>query len=478
MKKNILLITADQFRYDAMGHRGVFPVKTPHLDSLAAGGTTFEQAYTPYPMCVPARASIMTGLHSFRHGVYYNDQPWPEDSPTIPGELAANGYYTIEVGKTHFMPWRRHGGFQKLILPEDYSSYLAEKYGADESKPAYQAEGWDDMVVKHYSRTWESRIEPEDYEPTYFTNRAISELEKLVRRRECTGDADEPFFMWVSFLQPHSPCAPPPPYDSMYHPEEIPPPVKSEEEKMHFSTPLRGFSKGWDALTPELIAAFRARYFGSVSLVDSEIGRLLKALERLSLRENTLVIFTSDHGEYMGDHHQMQKGFFHDAASRIPLIFNGPGVAEGHVEHGEASLCDLKPTLLDLCGLLSLPLRDEEGRHLYHAVPAEDTISLVPALQGESLPPNRVNISETGLYGQGIMAKCGSEKINYYPQTGEFDWFDLHADPHELNNRGRKLVFSDLPGWTKDAFEKVLRHTKPLQSQSYFFSGKVRRMFT
>jgi len=186
--KDILLITADQFRHDALGCRGIFPIQTPNLDALAAGGTVFEQAYPPYPMCVPARASIMTGLHSFRDGVYSNDLGWPEECQTLPAVLAENGSSTIEVGKTHFIPKRRHGGFQKIILSEDD-------------------------------------------EPTYFTTRARGELEKLVQQRDYPGDAEELFFLWLSVLPPHSPCASPPPYDKMYRPEDMPLPVKSKEEK-------------------------------------------------------------------------------------------------------------------------------------------------------------------------------------------------------------------------------------------------------
>jgi len=478
MRNNFLFITADQFRHDALGCRGVFPIHTPHLDALAAGGTVFDQAYCPNPMCVPARASIMTGLPCHRHGVYYNDQAWSEGVPTLPAVLAANGYDTVEVGKTHFFPTHRHGGFQKVILPSDYHQAMRKKYGAARKSSAAGTGNWEEMIIRHYTRQWDGSIQPEDYEPTYFTTRAIAELEKLVRRRECTGDASEPFFMWLSLLQPHSPCAPPPPYDSLYRPEDLKPPVKSEAEKEGFAAPLRGFSRGWEALPPEIIANFRARYLGSVSLVDHEISRMLAALRSLGLHENTIVIFSSDHGEYAGDHHQMQKGFFHDAASRVPLIFSGPGIAVGHRVSGEANLYDLKPTLLDLCGLLRPPVRDRDGRCLYHGVAEEGTLSLRPALQGGELPGDRVNVSESGIYGQGMMAKRGREKFNYYPQTNELDYFDLETDPDELINRGREFQFSTLPSWARETFAGIMRHTAPLQSQSYCFEGRVRRMFT
>jgi len=467
MNQNILFITADQFRADAMGFQGVFPVRTPNLDALAAGGTVFEQAYTPNPLCMPARASIMTGMHSFQHGVYIGgSNSWGDDVETLPGALAANGYYTIQIGKTHFSPKRRHGGFTKNITPEDR---LRKK------KPD---PNWDKMVVSHYSREWDGSNEPEDYEPVFSTTRALQELDLLVSRRQCTGEADEPFFMWLSFLRPHSPCAPPPPYDTMYKPEDIPPPVKTEEEKEHFARPLREFAKGWKEITPEITEKFRPRYFGDVTCVDDQIGRMIEGLERLGLRENTLIVFSSDHGDYLGDHHQFQKAYFHDASSKVPFIFNGPRVEKGRRVNSSVSLCDLKPTLLDYCMLLNPSTRDASGRKINDHTACDDTLSLLPALGGAELPANRVIISESAIYGQSIMAKRNHEKYNYYPQTNEFDYFDLEADPNELDNRGRGLTLDTVPGWARETFQKILRHSGPLKDSSFAYEDKILPLFT
>lgn len=478
MARNVLLITADQFRYDAMGHCGVFPVKTPHLDALAAGGTSL-QAYTPYPMCCPARASIMTGEPPCRHGVYYNDQPWRKTLETLPGVLSENGFHTIMIGKTHFFPQRFHGGFDTLILPGDIRRKLGKAGGKPKREPGEAGRNWDEMIVRHYQQTWPEDGIPEQYPAVALTTYALEKLEHLAGSRECTGATTEPFFMWLSWLQPHSPCKPPPPYGTMYKPEDLPPPVKTEEEKESFSWQSRENIRGWRALDEATIRDFRARYLGDVSLVDAQVGRVVEKLVELGLRENTVVIFSSDHGEYMGDHHRMQKGGFHEPSCRVPLIFNGPGVKAGHRPAGLATLCDLKPTIQEACDLLMPSLHDPQGEHLYPEwKPAPDTMSLVGALEGGDIPGDRVVFSENAVYGQSMMARKGTLKYNYYPQTHEFDFFDLAEDPNELNNRKNEVTWETLPDWARDTFAKILAESEPLRKGSYFYDGKIFPMFT
>jgi arylsulfatase len=478
MRPNIVFITADQFRYDAMGHCGVFPVKTPHLDALAAGGTTFE-AYTPYPMCCPARASIMTGLPACRHGVYYNGMPWKKNLETLPGVLSENGYHTTLVGKTHFYPPRLHGGFDRLFLIEDALSRAGVSVGKKKRNKGEVGRTWDEMIVRHYQQTWKEGDNPENYPATLLTTHALGQLEELAQTRSCPGPNGEPFFMWLSYLQPHSPCKPPPPYADMYHPDELPPPAKTEEQVATFSERTKARMRGWRALDEDTIRKFRARYLGDVSLVDAEVGRVLDKLAALGLRENTIVIFSSDHGEFMGDHHMMQKGGFQECASRVPLIFNGPGIASGHRARGLVTLCDLKPTVQDLCGLLMPSLKDESGKRLFPEWAADpDSLSLLEALQGGNLDSERVVFSEAGTYGICLMARRGMEKICYYPDTQEFDWFDLGSDPSEFNNRGRELTWDKLPGWARDTFSRILADCEALRGSSYFYDGRIFPMFT
>jgi arylsulfatase len=478
MAHNIVLITADQFRYDAMGHCGTFPVKTPHLDALAGEGTSLE-AYTPYPMCCPARASIMTGVPPCRHGVYYNGMPWKRELDTLPGQLSANGYFTTIIGKTHFYPPQFHGGADRLTTPQDIRKKVGRKETKPERSPGEIGRTWDEMIVKHYQQKWKDGDDPEKYPGIAITTHALEELDQLAHQRHCRGNAREPFFMWLSVQQPHSPCKPPPPYADMYHPDDFPPPIKTEQELETLPHQLRQKMRGWRALDEETIRDFRARYFGDVSLVDAQVGRVMEKLAALGLRENTIVIFTSDHGEYLGDHHQMQKGGFHECSSRVPLIFSGPGIAAGHRPQGFASLCDLKPTLLDRAGLLMPSLRDDRGKLLYPEWAADpDSISLSKGLQGGDLDPGRVIFSENGVYGLSMMARRGMEKFNYYPDTQEFDWFDLSSDPDELHSRGREVTWETLPEWARDTFARILAECESLRGGSYEYDGVIRPMFT
>lgn len=478
MNQNILLITADQFRYDAMGHCGVFPVQTPHIDALAAGGTSLE-AYTPYPMCVPARASIMTGLPAHKHGAYYNGMPWHKNLETLPGVLSENGFHSVIVGKTHFYPERFHGGFDKMHLNSDIRRKIGRKENKKKRSPGEIGRTWDKMIVNHYNQTWPEDQDLESSPGIAFTSHALGELDHLSQTRDCQGGTSEPFFMWLSLLQPHSPCKPPPPYSTMYRPEDLPPPVRNEEEKEFFSWQFRQKSFAWRAVTEESLRAFRARYLGDVSLVDAQVGRMMQKLEELGLRENTLVIFSSDHGEYMGDHHQMQKGSFHECSSRVPLIFNGPGVKAGHRPSGFSTLCDLKPTLLDSCELLMPSHRDSYGKLVFPEwSPAQDAISLVPMLRGGDIPSDRVVYSENGVYGQSMMVRRENLKFNYYPQTQEFDFFDLATDPDELKNRGREVTWESLPAWAHETLSRILTESEYLKQGSYFYDGKVWPMFT
>jgi len=181
----------------------------------------------------------------------------------------------------------------------------------------------------------------------------------------------------------------------------------------------------------------------------------------------------------VGDHHRMQKGGFHEPSSRVPLIFNGPGVKTGHRPAGLSTLCDLKPTILYACELLMPSHHDAQGEPLYPEwKPAPDTMSLVAALEGGGIPSDRVVFSENGVYGQSMMARKGTLKYNYYPQTNEFDFFDPAEDHHDLYNRKFRVTWETLPDWARNTFAKILAESELLRKGSFFYDGKVFPMFT
>lgn len=472
--RNILLITADQFRYDMLGILGVHPVQTPTLDRLAAEGTRFDRAYCPYPLCVPARASIMTGLRACDHGVYYNDQGWSNALPTLPGRLAENGYYTTEVGKTHFYPRRRHAGFHRVW--ETDVAYIREleargltRYNVAERHGKYGSA----------FKTTPTHLPPEMHLTIRTTDVALDELGTIAARRRCRQFGYEGFFMWLSYFSPHVPCDPPEPYFSMYDRGSLTPFVRNEGELETFSAPLKRSRDEWRFMDDAWMAKLRAQYMGDVTLVDHQIARVLEKLDELQLRDNTLIVFTADHGDYLGDHWLQQKGFFHDPSARIPLLFNGPGIAAGQVVDGLASLLDLYPTLLDYEELWMPPVRDPAGRLVYQNAEEMPGLSLLPILNGmHPADPERVVISESAMYGRHLMIRYRNLKYNHYFTTNEWDVFDLDADPNELRNLRGEMRLTDLPAPMQAAFAEVSGRTERWEDGFYHWNGKLRPMFT
>jgi len=474
MRKNILFITVDQMRHDALGLRGVFPVKTPNLDQLAASGCLFENAYCTYPLCTPSRSCMMTGQQSFQNGVYYNDQNWPRTTPTIPSLLSSNGYYSIKVGKTHFNPTKLYGGFDKIIGDYDLRGAFDEGV-AESDKP-----GWDGVIERQYHER-KAPTPYDTYEPVVHQRVALKELKKLVEQRDCAGSAaSEPFFMWVSFKQPHTPCNPPEPYRSMYDPASMPEAIKSDEEIEKAAPEVKKILHYWTSIDESLRRSFMARYLGSVTLLDKLIGELLEFLRENHLEENTLVAFTSDHGDYLGDHHLQQKGRFHDCSSKVPLLFRGPDVVQGRVVSENVSLIDLLPTFLDEARLLMPDKRDPSGKPIYDQGLDIRGISLLPEMdpgrEPDSEAGGRVVVAEFATHGQGIMLKQGKTKINYYPQSGYWDHFETDTDPNELNNLGG-MQKPPLTPEMERTLQEVLAGTARWKDHYYFFE-KVRPMYT
>ncbi len=477
--RNILYIMLDQLRHDALGFAGTFPVRTPHIDRLAAGGTTFTNAYCTNPLCTPARASLMTGCYSCDNGVYYNDQNWPESLATYPARLAANGYYTVQIGKTHFRPNRRVAGFQKLIVQDDYDEYL-KRLGR--YTPPLEGKVSDAGHINRDYPLEPTRLPLELYEPVFFTDRALHELDLIARRRECRVGENEPFLLQLSYMQPHTPCDPPEPYFSLYDPDDLPPPVRDEREPARFPRQLRRFYEIWRQLDEERAHRTRAQYLGCVTLLDEQIGRVIAKLEELELMDNTLIVFTSDHGDHLSDHYLQQKGFFYDCSAKVPLILSGPELPGGATVAANVSHIDLFPTLMEYSSLAMPRYRGPDGRFIYPDVHESDAESLLPLLRGEEAPhTDRVIVSENAALGHRIMLKQGHTKVNYYINADgrdEIERYDLVADPGEIDNQGDGLTVDDLSGEMRTTLDSVRARAARHAGGHYFFQDKIRPMFT
>lgn len=392
-KLNVLLITSDQQHWTTLGQ--INPeIQTPALDKLAEQGTTFTRAYCPNPTCTPTRGTLITGKYPSQHGAYSLGTKVPETEPTVGDRLRKVGYRTALVGKAHFQPLRGTDEFPSLEsypllqdlqfwenfddvfygfdhvelarnhtdeshVGQHYVSWMEEK-GLDNWRDYYRSPTGNNDT-QH--RKW---LIPEDYHYNAWiaerTNSLISDYH----------DKDQPFFMWASFFDPHPDYLVPEPWDTMYDPESLtipsivpgehdvnPPHFKlTQEANPDFSAydePNGNAAHGFGSHLHDRdeLAKDIACYYGMVSCMDKYIGKIIDLLDTLGIADNTLVVFTSDHGHYIGQHGLIAKGPFHyDDGIRVPMIARLPHrIPAGQHSTTLQSLVDYAPTFLEFCGL-------------------------------------------------------------------------------------------------------------------------------
>ncbi len=343
-RPNLLFVLVDQMRYAAMGCTGDQQIRTPHLDRLAAAGVSCRRAVSNIPVCTPARACLMTGRYPLSHTVLTNNSRLPEDLPSLGSILKEQGYATGHIGKWHlsgeaFIGATEHNGYQSGYIP-----------------PGELRHGFDYWAVHHCSHSYWSatyyRDEPEPiavagWEPDTQTDLAIEFLRERVQASE---PLRPPFALVVSWGPPHTPFTSPPEFRAWYDPRRL-------ELRPNVLMPPDGF-----LLAPELVEledpeqtlrAWTAEYYGAISSLDHNLGRLLDELDRLGIADDTIVVFTSDHGEMLGSHGQMFKVQPWDESVRIPLLIRYPAALRaGSVIQTPVGLADLLPSLL---GLMRLP---------------------------------------------------------------------------------------------------------------------------
>lgn len=449
-RPNVLLITCDQLRACSLGCYGNDVIKTPNIDRLAARGVCFDRTFTAAPVCAPNRGAICTGRYPTVHGLTINGMQLPKQELTLMEVLRQAGYRTFGTGKMHFgpqwkfppkgernidpppdrtfspqpepseMPWY---GFEQVQLTEDhrvgpYTDYLA----------AHGYNTWDDPHSFTYPQSICTRsIFPEEhFQTTWIADRAID----FMRDRS----ANKPFFGWVSFVRPHHPFVAPAPYDTMYDPKDMPVPIRREGEeedwpqkyqnKYHanFKVTGRGGHEGvgMDTFTDADFQKVRAYYYGMISLIDKQVGRMMDTLEQQGQLDNTVVVFTSDHGEMLGDHGLLFKGTAYDEVTRVPMIVSGPGI-DVQGERRDAFCCsiDLMPTVLDLAGLQT-----------------PDTV------QGQSMTTLVRDPAPEGWRDSVLVELRGSARVirtrdwlmAWRGPGNRGELYDLQADPHCLYN--------------------------------------------
>lgn len=442
MQKNVVLIVVDQMRFDALGINGNPMIDTPNLDDLASNGINFTNMYSATPTCIPARASLLTGLKASRHGRvgYEEGVPWNYQQ-TMPKSFTDLGYQTECVGKMHVYPPRNRLGFQHVTLhdgylhesrllseasnlsssaTDDYLSWLKEKLGSDVDliDSGLDCNSW-------VARTWPYE---EKYHPTNWT---VSQAIETIKRR----DPMNPLFLKVSFVRPHSPLDPPNYYLRMYEDKmnDLEEPVIGKwaseigiDEKFSIN-----FKKG--RLNSKNQKRMIAAYYGLITHIDHQIGRLRMALWEHGLADNTLIAFVSDHGDQLGEHYLYRKGYPYQGSVHVPFIIYDPSLQD--TMNQVDVLCELRdiyPTLIDLA--------------TGYTVKGIDGVSLKPSL----FKDNKVSHQkEYYLHGEHTLGKDSSQfiitkewKYIWYSMKNKEQLFQLEQDPNEEIDVSELAVYS------------------------------------
>ena len=428
-RPNIILIFPDQWRADCLSIAGHSVVRTPFVDTLAQQGVRFTSAYTPSPTCIPARASLLTGQSPAlcgRQG-YRDKVPWTFDD-TFVTRLNEAGYQTINVGKTHFYPQGVSLGFE---VNRGYEpQYLDNGYESDYHKWLRETTGGrvQDTARTHSNNTWVPMPWPyEEYlHPTNWT--VDTALEALTRR-----DASRPCFVQVGLHRPHPPYDPPWPYYAAFQHRELPPIPVGDWAEEWADRPVDANSGTAGKLPDDVQNDSRRAYFAEINHLDHQIGKLTYALKRLGMADNTWLIFVSDHGEMLGDHHRRHKIGAWEGSAAIPLIVCPP---PGSAEWGRGAECGTPVTLTDLAPTI---LEVAEA-----SVPdGMDSRSLAPLLRAD--PP--ADFGREFVHGEHAPAMHfvtdGCEKLIWNSFEGGVHFFDLSADPEETRDRSEDPAYAD-----------------------------------
>jgi len=433
-KPNLIFMMPDQLRTDFLSCHGASFIETPNIDALGQHGVMYSRAYSAHPVCVPARVSLITGMNAIKAGVLDNGQFLRPDYRecgirTWPEILNENGYYTVATGKMHFYPWEKRLGFQRKIIAEDKLwGFIQDEYYHFLKDGGYKKTAFVDCP--EYHENFMALISPIPWE--YTVDHFVGQ--ESVRWIEEYG-GDEPFAMMVGFPGPHSPYDPAPEY-AVFDPEDMPEPVpgvSQDRALMRPRAPSRSTSprKSWYAVQNEgrperrHFMLQRAYYAGLIKQIDHEVGCIVEALRKKGILGNTVIVFSSDHGDYLGDHGLQGKNSFFEAACHVPLLVRYPGIQEARVSQDLVELTDVTATFLGLAGC--------EVPGYMDSVP----------LPGLGLAGERPRDRIVGMLRNGWMLFDGEWKLCKYA-GGEVHLYNLTEDPTEQCNRARDPQYAEV----------------------------------
>lgn len=420
---NILLLMADQLRGDCLGIDGNRAIRTPNLDRLASEGAFFRCAYSSTPSCTPARAALLTGLSPWHHGMLGYGRIAQNYAVEMPRLLKEAGYYTAVVGKNHFHPQRDTHGFQQELLDEsgrvesigfrsDYRSWFWSV--APNRDPDKTGLLWNDYRAAPYAL-------PEELHPTHWIGETAVRFLRDYRR-------SEPFFLKVSFERPHSPYDPPLRLWKQYQDVDLPHAKVGKWAARYAPCSGADYEIWHGDLGAKQVRESRQGYYGSVTFVDEQIGRILETLQQRGLMEDTFILFLSDHGDMTGDQNLWRKCYAYQPSARIAMLLRWPAglisAERGQAFSQTVEIRDVLPTMLDAAGV-EQPSNHLDGRSLLHLarggaqwreyIDLEHDVCYSPANHWNALTDGRT-------------------KYIFHAQDGEEQLFDLTHDPYELND--------------------------------------------
>lgn len=475
-KQNILLITSDQQHFDTIGAFNS-EIETPNLDRLVKQGTTYERAYCPNPTCTPTRASIITGMYPSQHGAWTLGTKLSEDKPTVGNYLSEAGYKTALFGKAHFQQLKQTEAYPSLEsdpLLSDlpfWKEFNESFYGFDHVELARNHTN-EHLVGQHYAVWMEEKgctnwrdyflaptgnmdpeikhkwdIPEEFHYNTWIAERTNTALEDYVEK-------DESFFVWASFFDPHPPYLVPEPWCDMYNPEKLTIPKgragEHENNPPHFQMTqeidpdfseykesghdIHGYQSHVD-VSEEEHKQLTATYYGMITMMDKYIGKILDKVDELGIAEETIIVFTTDHGHFFGQHGLQYKGGFHyEDLIKVPFIVKYPGQKnKGIKSDSMQSLVDLAPTFLDIANLpIPYQMAGKSQKNVW--------LGEVESVRDHVICEFRHE--PTTIHQKTYVDKRYKITVYYNQTYGEI--YDLEKDPEEYNNLWDKPAYKDL----------------------------------
>ena len=436
-RPNIILMITDQQRFDTIRGLGFPYMDTPNLDRLIAEGTTFTNCFITAPSCVPSRASLFTGYYPHTTGILKNGDTWRHSWVEA---LAESGYTCVNIGKMHTVPFETPLGFHERYVVENKDRYLEGRHYLDEWDKAMHARG----LVKQQREFYRERADygdrlgafewelPEEMHSDVFVGGMAAWW------LETKPKLTQPLFMEIGFPGPHPPYDPVPRYAEPYMSRDLPLPEVTEGDLAGQPSALKAMRRhnaqvDHDSIvhlldpTREQLKRQRAYYLAYVTMIDEQVGRVLETLDARGYLDNAVVIFTSDHGDCLGDHGHSQKWTMYDIITRVPAVVWAPGrLAGDRTIDGLCQMMDLGPTILDLAGV---------------PVPATmDATSLLPVLEGDAWQGRDYVFAEHGRDGIlretefMTMVRSRDWKLVHFLDAAEGQLFDLAHDPGEIRN--------------------------------------------